>query len=446
MANDRPYCLPNDFLRSISIPIVKPKTASFVLAGILLFATGVRAQQLSPLESAPDWAKLEQFQETISRSDFERLLTTIYAPDGAWKDTITLGETSARIRTMTAASIYFELRFAQDQPKPAPRFWRSADELGPHPADRPLEGLHIALDPGHLGGKWARMEERWFRINDSKPVMEGEMTLRVAQKLAPRLEALGATVSFVRRTTNPVTKETARSLRDVARKELTRRGVSQIRETYSDPTDPTRSQTVQWESELLFYRASEIRARARVVNDELKPDLVLCLHFNAEPWGNPDRPDLVDKNHLHFLVNGCYSAAELAYDDIRFGMMEKLLNRTARESIELSDAVARAMAEATGLPPYEYPGKNAIHIGETGYVWARNLLANRLYLCPVVYAEPYVMNSRTVFERVQAGDYTGEREIDGVMRPSIFEEYTRGLVKGLVAYFRSHRATSSGNQ
>jgi hypothetical protein len=43
---------------------------------------------------------------------------------------------------------------------------------------------------------------------------------------------------------------------------------------------------VQWQSEKLFYRVSEIHARAKKVNNTIKPDLVLCLHYNAEAWGD----------------------------------------------------------------------------------------------------------------------------------------------------------------
>ena len=32
--------------------------------------------------------------------------------------------------------------------------------------------MKIAIDPGHLGGEWARMEERWYVIGDSKPVAD----------------------------------------------------------------------------------------------------------------------------------------------------------------------------------------------------------------------------------------------------------------------------------
>ena len=69
------------------------------------------------------------------------------------------------------------------------------------------------------------------------------------------------------------------------------------------------------------------------------------------------------------------------------------------------------------------------------YVWARNLIANRLYQCPVLYLEPYVVNNRIVHSRVQAGDFDGEREIEGERYPSIFREYADGVVKGLELYY-----------
>ena len=53
-----------------------------------------------------------------------------------------------------------------------------------------------------------------------------------------------------------------------------------------------------------------------------------------------------------------------------------------------------------------------------------------LYQCPVVYFEPYVMNSHEVFARIQAGDYEGTRPINGIERPSIYREYVDSVVEG----------------
>jgi hypothetical protein len=207
-----------------------------------------------------------------------------------------------------------------------------------------------------------------------------------------------------------------------------------------DPNDSEKEQTIRWQSEILFYRYSEIRRRAVLVNTKLHPDLVLCLHFNAEGWGDPKSPNLIDPNHLHLLVNGSYLKEELEFDDERFEMIRRLLSRAYDEELPLAESVAAAMARETQLPPYQYPTTlTTTKVGSTGYVYARNLLATRLYRCPVVYCEPYVMNSRDAFARIQAGDYEGTREINGIMRKSIFREYADSVTDGLAGYYRAAR-------
>jgi hypothetical protein len=143
---------------------------------------------------------------------------------------------------------------------------------------------------------------------------------------------------------------------------------------------------------------------------------------------------------VHLLVNGSYLAPELEFDDERFEMIRRLLSRAYDEELPLAEAVAGAMAKETQLPPYAYPTTlTTTKVGSTGYVYARNLLATRLYRCPVVYCEPYVMNSREGFDRIQAGDYDGTRNIDGVERKSIFREYADSVTDGLVEYYSKAR-------
>jgi hypothetical protein len=395
--------------------------------------------------TVPDWSQLDPFQETITRAEFMRLLETIYAPNGAAKGLVDIGEDAAVIKTTLVPPAEFHLRFAKDATaeKPVPRTWKSGSQLIPASPEQPLAGVKIALDAGHLGGNWAKMEERFFQIGESRPVVEGDMTLRVAQMLVPRLRALGAEVVSVRTGLEPATASRPDTLREAARAELGKLGVENPRENYDGPNDPLRGQTVQAESELLFYRIAEIRERAKVVNEKLKPDLVLCPHFNAEAWGDPLKPEFVPRNHLHLLVNGCYSAGELRLDDQRFEMLIKLLNRSSTEEAAASEQVATALAAATQLPPYEYTTGNAVRLPGSTYVWARNLLANRLYHAPVVFLEPYVMNSEAVWARVQAGDYEGEFVFGGVPRKSIFREYADAVTEGLRAYYTKLRAAKA---
>ena len=417
------------------------RTSTCLFAAV--FAAGLQAaENISVLGNKPRWDVLERYQQTITRDEFAYLIKDVYGTHGFAPDLIEIKDDMARILMNRDAQKFFTLRFAggTEERKLVPRLWRPAKSLPPARSGKPLSGLKIALDPGHLGGKWAKMEERWFQVGDSRPVQEGDLTLRVARLLATRLRHLGAKVSSVRSTDEPTTGKRSDDFRELARKILIKNGVPQPRADVLDSTDPEKEKTIRWQSEILFYRYSEIRRRAALVNFKLHPDLVLCLHFNAEGWGDPTSPMLTDANHLHLLVNGSYLVEELEFDDERFEMARRLLSRAYDEELRLADTIAVAMARETGLPPYAYPTTNSTtKVGSSGYVYARNLLATRLYRCPVVYCEPYVMNSKDVFARIQAGDYEGTRNINGVQRKSIFREYADSITDGLIDYYSKAR-------
>jgi hypothetical protein len=413
-----------------------------LFCGAFLASPARASENIGVLGAHPTWNVLENYQGTITHDEFAGLMQNVYCTHGLAPDLISIDEKSARILINRDADKFFTLRFARDDASRAavPRLWRPAKSLPAPPAAKPLAGLRVALDPGHLGGSWAKMEERWFQVGDKPPITEGDLTLRVARILAPQLRGLGATVSFVRNQTEPVTRKRPDDFKELARTILIKNGVPRPRAEVLDPEDPEKEHTIRWQSEILFYRYSEIRRRAVLVNTKLHPDVVLCLHFNAEGWGDPKNPTLIDHNHLHLLVNGSYLKEELEFDDERFEMVRRLLSRAYNEELPLADIVAAAMAKETGLPPYEYPTGNYVtKVGTTGYVYARNLLATRLYRCPVVYCEPYVMNSREGFERMEAGDYEGTRNINGVERKSIFREYADSVANGLADYYGKAR-------
>ncbi len=387
--------------------------------------TAPEALALSMLAEKPDWSALEIFQNTISRTEFERLLGDIFTTGSAWRNFIEISDSAALVKT-GGSEPAFELRFSTPGAEiSARRHWRTAAEMPPAPPERPLDGLKIALDPGHIGGGWAKMEERWFVVGSGSPVCEGDMTLRVANLLKPKLEALGATVSLVRDKTEPVT-----SLRPDDLAKLTT--------TPGTTTDPL---IARKDAERLFYRTAEIRARADRVNLVLQPDIVICLHFNAEAWGDPNSPTLIDHTHLHLLLNGAYTDDEVALADQRFALLHKLLQRTHDQEMLVGASIADSFAATAKLPAYSYLpfSPNVRAVPENPYLWIRNLLANRLYNCPVIYMEPYTMNSTIDYPRIQAGDFEGLHEIGGKMLPSIFREYADSVATGLASYYRAHR-------
>lgn len=381
------------------------------------------AEGLSPLAPSPEWSALEIFQGSMTGERFRRLLEDVYAPNGAWKDFISIQKDSATIKIKPNQDL-FRLRFAanpESQVQP-PLFWST--RRAPKNEPLPLEGLRIAIDPGHLGGEWARLEERWYQIGDNIPVTEGDMTLLTAQLLRQELTSRGAQVSLTREDSTPATGLRPETLAREAVKSLKQQGKQ------------VNPQSIRKESEKLFYRTAEIRARADKVNKQLRPDIVLAVHFNAEPWGNPAKPSFVQANHLHLLVTGGFTRKELASEDQLFNMLWKLLNGSFAEEYGLAKSLAAAMSRQTGLPPYVYNASApALRLKGSEYIWARNLLANRLFECPVIYLEPYVMNNQDVHARVQAADYEGRRMVNGKERESIYREYVRGVVDGLIAYY-----------
>ncbi|NOX98172.1 MAG: hypothetical protein GXP30_00270 [Verrucomicrobia bacterium] len=395
---------------------------------------------LARLGKTPNWKRLDAYQHTISRTEFQRLLQHNYLQnDEAAEGLIEILPDRARIikQSNQPELGYYDLFFLSgttkknSPPLKVPRYWTPPWKLrSPLHSSKPLEGLHIAIDPGHIGGEYAQIEQRWYRIGkDTIPITEGDMTLKVAKIMESKLTALGARVTLIRDDNEPATKLRADELKAEARKWLNRKLGSR---------KPSKSK-IESTAKRLFYVSSEIRSRSEQVNNKLKPDLVVCLHFNAEAWGNPRKPSFVDKNHNHILINGCYSKGEIEEDDERFELLLRLLQRTYYYELTMAEEVSKTMRRGTGLPPYTYTGDNAKSVNSNPYIWTRNLLANRLYLCPVIFLEPYVMNNKDVHARVQAGDYKGIRKIGKTYRLSIYREYAESVTAGLVNYFKKHK-------
>ncbi|WP_158404409.1 N-acetylmuramoyl-L-alanine amidase [Candidatus Xiphinematobacter sp. Idaho Grape] len=385
--------------------------------------SSVAAQTLSILAASPNWSQLNKYQYTITCQQFSSLLNGIYAPYGHWDEWITVTPHHAKVITHPGCRP-FVLHFASDQKnaRSVPKTWKVRSQLCQRTGSKPLAGLHITLDPGHLGGNWATMEERCLLVKRKILVKEGDMTLRVARILAPRLRTLGATVTLTRSSPEPATTLRPRHFRAFA--------ISDLRAQRKAITPAA----IQRKSEQLFYRVFEIRHRARMINDRFRPDIVICLHFNAESCGSERNLQLTSKNHLHFLVNGVLSKRELAREDQRFDMLFRLLSRTSAEEILLANTMARPLAQTTGLPPYTYMSSVAKRISP--YVWARNLLATRIFRCPVIFVEAYVMNNPKVIARVQTGSYADIRHLYSTLgRLSIYHEYAKGITKGLIQYY-----------
>src|SRR5437899_4075572 len=124
------------------------------------------ADNVSILGSTPKWSVLENYQETITHDEFAHLSNDVYCTHRFAPDLIEINEKTARVLMNRETQKFFTLRFAENPAtagrQPVPRLWRPARSLPPVRPEKPLFGLKIALDTGHLGWNWEKIEESCF--------------------------------------------------------------------------------------------------------------------------------------------------------------------------------------------------------------------------------------------------------------------------------------------
>lgn len=312
--------------------------------------------------------------------------------------------------------------------KASPGWWQTPEAIrrGRSKADRPLSGLRLALEPGHIGGFWAEWEGRHFRMEESDYwVREGELVLEVAQRATAELRRQGAQVDLLRNRSAPLNPKTFQDYWAAAQAEST------------PPTD------VSLEAQLAHALAvrdramrkaiitGELAERARLVNEAIRPDAFISIHINAAPWPAVERKQLVDSDHAHVLIFGSLLAEELAAPEQRARLMKKLTNGSGPIESELGEAMGEALAEATRLPASNYSGNNAVRLeGRSDYLWARNLMLLRLVDCPAVMLEPYIANSDSTYPRIQEA-LRARAHHEPLSKDDILIEYADAMVAGV---------------
>ena len=411
---------------------------------LALAAIPLRADHLSPLAPKPDWDSLEPYQKTITRGEFTRLINNVYSLDGAFWSYCSINDQEVIIYSdKTKLKLLFALQFAPSKGASAPLPYHYATHASSPDPSKPLKGIKIALDPGHLGGDWAKLEARWFQIGNDPPVMEGNLTLITCKILADRLEADGATIIWAKHDHEPTTDLRPDDLRSEAEAALklptpTESGYVPSFlfgiDVHRINSAKHRERRIDDEAALLFYRVAEIRARGELVNRQ-HPDLTICVHYNADDWGDPNHPTLTNQSRLIIFTNGFYESSEIAYDDYKFDLLRKLLDRTAVQEERGCALVGQAMLDSFKYPP-DIAGKlSARRVTDVPSVYARDLIANRIYHGPVIYCEGPYMNARDAYYRIIAGDYLGVRTIQGESVPSIYRQYATSVEKGILEYF-----------
>ena len=349
------------------------------------------------------------------------VLTTRYAPYANWQSVVDVDALAQRSES---------------------RYWRTAEEIALQrgDSDLPLAGLHIALDPGHIGGQWAAAEGRQFRIaEDDFYVREGELVLAVAELARTKLMALGAKVTLLREAALRVNPNNPVEYLELAAEQVSPPNESSLSALWEYGC------AVRVRAVHLSIVKGDLMERARLVNREVQPDALISLHINAAAWPTENESEasdsgnamlrLVDANNLHVLIFGCLSDEELQAENQLEQLAVKLTNGSGPAERLLGGALATALAEATELPAARYRRNNAILLSsQQPYLFARNLLLLRMAECPTVLLEPYISNSVGAYGRLQSA--LANRAADRALaEDDILLQYADAVVAGVRACY-----------
>lgn len=398
-----------------------------------------------------EWFVLDPYQGTITRQQFEQKLHTLYDPFSALTSYLDINDSRVVIypSPQERRSSQFTLNFAPaGHATPTPRWFRTPEEFRAEsrPLDKPLNGLRVAIDPGHIGGPWAQMEERSTRYHGSAPVQEGDLNLITGRLLKQELTDLGASVFVVRDATEPVTPYRPEDMLPEARQLLVQHSShSNVKALPPDKLNLLFGHRLMDLAEFLFYRCSEIKERGNRIRNNFVPDITVTLYIDATPGSGRGR--LTSANANIFFVQGSYTTSEMADPEMRRQCVYKMIEGGSDIEAEVAGSISSIFTQQTGLKPVGYGNSSTTRqvIPNNPYVVARNLAANREYDGPVVCTEPYFMNNQVVYQRLLAGDYEGQKTFNGKSYGSIFREYADCVAQGLIKAYAGPTVVAGAN-
>ena len=309
------------------------------------------------LSLPPHWSKLGYFNASITESEFRNLLNLETLADSIWGKWLAFELDSIELVKQTKhPSKLFKLALRPKLSSPVStepyRFWKTSREL----SKSPLSSLKIVIDPAHIGGNWSFLETGSFGSGEQLS-SEGFQNLRFANYLKSSLENLGIKV-FLTRTTNQATTTFHPP-----------HFHWQTKEEFH-PYQLLKRKEIKWARKQAFVSIFEKQFRSQLVNQSLKPDLVIRVHaafhlskINHLNW-------MINSNSLH-LQSSNFQEQDWKYDDLRFSWLLKVLADSVREEKNIVRSLQASLQAVV-----DYPQR-----GNKLYQSDRSLL---LYQCPAI--------------------------------------------------------------
>jgi N-acetylmuramoyl-L-alanine amidase len=291
-------------------------------------------------------------------------------------------------------------------------------------SDKPprKQGLHnvkIAIDPGHFGGAYAELEERYIHIpaeetknNQAIRFNEGDLPYLTALELQRLLESEGATVIVTREAIGRGTVQD---------------DFIQWLENANFPPDMSLSKIFR-----NYYNREDLIARAKKIN-EFSPDVTIVIHYNSHSTNNDSH--LTESNYSLAFIPGAFGKGELNTVEARYELMRLLLTNDLEESLKLSEYITAQFVKQLGIPLIVETEKTSytdkVCLLQKPGIYSRNLALTRLVHGPVCYGETLIQNNQDEVYRL------AERttSISGVPCSGRIKEVARAYFEGIKEYF-----------
>lgn len=314
-------------------------------------------------------------------------------------------------------------------------------------SDKPLKGLRVALDPGHIGGtmEFAEMEMKFIKILPNEEnafpqeisFNEGNLALGTSILLAQRLRAQGAEVLLTREKEGMTAfdgsfeewLQAEQKRHEAYIKSLNRLipkdkadadwAIRCAANNYVRDYEITGKSADWWINKAdiaAVYRIPFLKAefleRAKKIN-AFRPHLTFVIHFNVhesnEPKSDGYRGTTQD-NYCMAFVPGSFMAGELKTTEDRLAFAAKLLTDDILQSQSLCAEVIAAHEKQLNIPAIEwdenlrYLREASLKTPEKG-VFARNLQLTRLINGTLCFGESLYQDNIEECQKLNGKDF-----------------------------------------
>ncbi len=277
------------------------------------------------------------------------------------------------------------------------QFFIQKDSIKERNIPRSIEGIKIAIDPGHIGGSYhsGEIESRCMTltIDSTKQIklIEGNLTFFTALLLKQKLDSMGAQTMLTR--TDTGLSSLGITFFEWKKKIKSKKYLDSLVKNNLITEKQVHLLSQHLPDKVLFadvFGSVDMAVRAKKIN-AFQPNITVIIHYNVNEK-NLGWKHTTDKDYVMAFVPGCVTSKDFGTLNGRLNFLRLLLSPDIENSIKLSSSVVKNISSKLNVPLVEksdatYLTEHCLSTPEKG-VYSRDLALTRLIKGPLVYGEP----------------------------------------------------------